>query len=256
MPGLPQYAPIRSARSNREASGRGAARRGGAGPRASRSQGRALPLRYEPQLRGHLTDHQGVWHQAGGPCSLRPKRAALRRLLPLGILDPHEVTRRSLLLRPATCSGQDSQRGATSDRESPGRDPSWLSEAWGGLSGGCCLAQSGVARRLTDADVGYLAPSATQTVCDWAAEWMGFSAFTLKPKTVASYESLFKTRILPTFGADAVADIDGLMIRRWVAAMSGEGLSASRIKQAHSLLGQLFRSAVECGLLDHNPCDG
>src|SRR5215204_2185421 len=158
MPGLPQYAPIRSARSNREASGRGAARRGGAGPRASRSQGRALPLRYEPQLRGHLTDHQGVWHQAGGPCSLRPKRAALRRLLPLGILDPHEVTRRSLLLRPATCSGQDSQPGATSDRESPGRDPSWLSEAWGGLSGGCCLAQSGVARRLTDADVGYLAP--------------------------------------------------------------------------------------------------
>jgi integrase len=46
------------------------------------------------------------------------------------------------------------------------------------------------------------------------------------------------------------------MIRRWVAAMSGGGLSASRIRQAHSLLKQLFGSAMECGLIDYNPCEG
>ena len=38
-----------------------------------------------------------------------------------------------------------------------------------------------------------------QTLSDWAIEWMGFSAFTLKASTVASYKSLLKTRILPTF---------------------------------------------------------
>lgn len=96
----------------------------------------------------------------------------------------------------------------------------------------------------------------TPTLSDWAAEWMGFSSFTLKPKTVASYESLLKTRILPIFGATTLTELDGLMIRHWVAAMSAEGLSPSRIKQAHSLLRQLFRSAVECGQVSHNPCDG
>jgi integrase len=96
----------------------------------------------------------------------------------------------------------------------------------------------------------------SQTLSDWAIEWMGFSAFTLKASTVASYKSLLKTRILPTFGGAGLTDIDGLTIRRWVAEMSGAGLSASRIQQAHRLLGQLFSSAMECGFVDHNPCAG
>jgi integrase len=85
---------------------------------------------------------------------------------------------------------------------------------------------------------------------------MGFSAITLKPTTVASYESLLRTRILPTFGAAGLSDIDGLTIRRWIAEMGREGLSASRIQQAHRLLGQLFRSAMECGFISYNPCAG
>jgi len=97
---------------------------------------------------------------------------------------------------------------------------------------------------------------AVPTLGGWTAEWTGFSSFALKPKTVATYQSLLRTRILPTFGALPLGDVDGLMIRRWIADMSGAGLSASRIQQAHRLLSQLFRSAIECGLVERNPCAG
>jgi integrase len=85
---------------------------------------------------------------------------------------------------------------------------------------------------------------------------MAFSSFAVKPTTVASYQSLLRSRILPTFGDLPLGDVDGLMVRRWISQMSGAGLSASRIQQAHRLLSQLFRSAVECRLLDHDPCVG
>jgi integrase len=93
-------------------------------------------------------------------------------------------------------------------------------------------------------------------VGEWAIEWMGFSSFTVKPTTVASYQSLLRSLILPTFGDLPLGDVDGLMVRRWISEMSGAGLSASRIRQAHRLLSQLFRSGVECRLIDLDPCTG
>jgi hypothetical protein len=40
-----------------------------------------------------------------------------------------------------------------------------------------------------------------QTVIrEWAIEWMRFSSIALKPTTIASYQSLLRSRILPTFG--------------------------------------------------------
>ena len=90
----------------------------------------------------------------------------------------------------------------------------------------------------------------------WASEWMAFSSLAVKPTTVASYQSLLRSRILPTFGDIPLGDVDSLMVRRWISEMNAAGLSASRIQQAHRLLGQLFRSAVECRLVDNDPCIG
>ena len=89
----------------------------------------------------------------------------------------------------------------------------------------------------------------------WATEWLGFSVH-LKPKTRLGYESLLRTRVLPTFGSLDLREIDGLEIRRWVAEMHAEGLSASRVKQSYRLLRQLLSSAVDCGLLDRDPSHG
>ena len=89
----------------------------------------------------------------------------------------------------------------------------------------------------------------------WSKEWLGFSVH-LKPKTQIGYESLLRTRILPVFGACELVAIDGLAIRRWVAEMHANGLSASRIKQSYRLLSQILASAVDCGLLEHDPSRG
>jgi integrase len=99
-------------------------------------------------------------------------------------------------------------------------------------------------------------PRDSLAVREWASEWMAFSSFAVKPTTVASYESLLRSRILPAFGDLPLGDVDGLMVRRWISEMSEAGLSASRIQQAHRLLSQLFRSAVECRLSDLDPCAG
>src|SRR2546423_522715 len=80
----------------------------------------------------------------------------------------------------------------------------------------------------------------------WSGEWLGFSVH-LKPKTFIGYQSLLRTRILPTFGTLPLDAIDGLAIRRWIAEMHGESLSASRIKQSYRLLRQILSSAVDCG---------
>ena len=89
----------------------------------------------------------------------------------------------------------------------------------------------------------------------WSREYLAFSVH-LKPKTRVGYESLLKTRILPTFGALPLNGIEGLAIRRWVADMHGQGLSASRIQQSYRLLSQMLTSAIECGVLGRNPSLG
>ena len=89
------------------------------------------------------------------------------------------------------------------------------------------------------------------------AEWMQFSSFAVKPTTVGSYQSFLRSRILPKFGDIPVGGVDRLMVRRWISEMSREGLRGCFARTAaHRLLNYLFRSAVECRLLDHNPCAG
>jgi integrase len=101
-----------------------------------------------------------------------------------------------------------------------------------------------------------LARAHLRTLAEWADEWASFSFITLKPGTAALYGGLLRSRILPTFGDLPLSDIDGLMVRHWIAAMNSEGLSPSRIRQAHILLSQIYSAAVECGLAKTNPCVG
>src|SRR3954465_13754600 len=101
-----------------------------------------------------------------------------------------------------------------------------------------------------------LARAQVRTLAEWADEWASFSFITLKPGTAALYRGLLRSRILPEFGELRLGDIDGLSVRHWIASMSSDGLSPSRIRQAHILLRQIFSAAVECGLTTKNPCVG
>jgi len=72
------------------------------------------------------------------------------------------------------------------------------------------------------------------TVSEWGARWLESVRPSLKPKTFASYVSLFRTQIEPRFGAMALATVRPISVSEWVADMHSRGLSASRIRQAHS----------------------
>jgi hypothetical protein len=86
----------------------------------------------------------------------------------------------------------------------------------------------------------------------WAVRYLRSLAH-LKPKTRASYESLVRTTILPTFEVVPLAAIRPSMIREWVAGLLASGLSASRVRQSYHLLGAMLAAAVADGMLASSP---
>ena len=95
----------------------------------------------------------------------------------------------------------------------------------------------------------------TTLYVDWAQIWFDTKTH-LKPKTLEGYESLLNSRILPRFGAAKLKDIRAIDIEQWIAAMHKEGISASRIRQAHSLLSSTLSAAVRSKMLGNNPAAG
>src|SRR5438309_2002606 len=94
-----------------------------------------------------------------------------------------------------------------------------------------------------------------QTLEQWAEDFIA-TKVDLRPKTRAGYRSLLDTRIIPALGAMQIARIRPLDIRKWLATMAAEGLSASRRRQALGLLGQIMTAAVANGVIVASPCAG
>lgn len=95
-----------------------------------------------------------------------------------------------------------------------------------------------------------------ELVVDRAAGWLNSVAPTLKPKTVASYESLLRSRVIPALGRRPLAGIRPSEIQTWVGEMQSQGLSASRIRQAYVVLRQVLEAAVNDGVIGRNPAVG
>ena len=91
------------------------------------------------------------------------------------------------------------------------------------------------------------------TLEDWAE--LVLSGLHLKPKTVETYASLLRSRILPEFGGRQLQTIQRQDVRGWVAAMSAE-VSPRRTRNAHALLSRLLHEAVLDGRLLTNPAEG
>jgi len=95
-----------------------------------------------------------------------------------------------------------------------------------------------------------------QTVGVYANRWLDSVRGTLKPKTVASYESLIRSRIVPALGTRRLANLRPSDVQRWVGDMQAAGLSASRIRQAHVCLKQVLDAALRDGALGRNAASG
>jgi integrase len=102
----------------------------------------------------------------------------------------------------------------------------------------------------------WVAPERSRvTVGEWAAEWMAGRVH-LKPTTVASYESLLRTRILPRWESVPLASITNAEVVAWVADLRSEDLSPSRTRQAYHVLSAMLDAAVRDRRLPSNPAAG
>lgn len=89
---------------------------------------------------------------------------------------------------------------------------------------------------------------------DWAETWLA-GLHSVKPKTLAGYESLLRSRVLPEFRDTELRRISTSAVRAWVASMVDEGLSPARTRQALQVLHASLDVAVEDGLIARNPTD-
>jgi hypothetical protein len=59
--------------------------------------------------------------------------------------------------------------------------------------------------------------------------------------------------VLPAFVDRAVASLDTLAVRGWLAGLVSKGLSPSRAKHAHYILFAVLEAAIQVGALVRNP---
>jgi integrase len=96
-----------------------------------------------------------------------------------------------------------------------------------------------------------------------AERWISTKA-TRAPKTVAGYRSLLDTVVLPRWRDVPLRDVRFDDLQVWIAGLSvegsvrfqGKGLSASRVRQTHQLVGAVLKFAVKAKHLAANPADG
>lgn len=78
----------------------------------------------------------------------------------------------------------------------------------------------------------------------------------LKPKTIASYDSLWACMVEPAWGNHSIVGITRSAVKGWISeskSITGKTVSPSRMKQAYVLLKLLLDHAVEMTLISRNP---
>lgn len=96
-----------------------------------------------------------------------------------------------------------------------------------------------------------------------AERWIATKA-TRSPKTVAGYRSILDTIVLPKWRDVPLRDVRYDDLQVWITGLSadgsvrfeGTGLSASRVRQTHQLVGAVLKFAVRAKHLPANPADG
>jgi integrase len=110
----------------------------------------------------------------------------------------------------------------------------------------------------------FVDPRAGRTrLSEWARHWLEgvrpdpeTGEGPIKPKTFASYESLLRSRVLPALGRRQLASLKPSDVQIWINKMQAEGLSASRVRQAHVLLKQMLDAALRDRVLGTNAALG
>ena len=88
---------------------------------------------------------------------------------------------------------------------------------------------------------------------EWAGRWQETTT-NLRPNTRALHGYLLRRFLLPAFADTALADLDLMAVRSWLAGLEREAVSPNTVAKAYRLLARIMDTAVEAGLIVRNPC--
>lgn len=101
----------------------------------------------------------------------------------------------------------------------------------------------------------YVDPARSRmTVAEWSHKWLDTKT-NLKATTRRDYESLLHAHIRPRWGHLALAEVQHEDVTTWLAELTAQGLSASRVRAAHVTLSQMLKLAVRSGRLARNAAE-
>lgn len=98
---------------------------------------------------------------------------------------------------------------------------------------------------------GRLPDAGKLTLSEYAKDWL--EQATLRPGTLADYESLARCHVLPHLGDVKVSKLQPLHLARLYATLRKAGVGARRVQMAHRLLHKLLNDARRYGLIPNNP---
>jgi hypothetical protein len=102
----------------------------------------------------------------------------------------------------------------------------------------------------------YVAPKAGEvTVAAVYASWSSLQGH-ISPKTSATRNSAWTSRVKPHWGDVAVMDVKTSAVKAWVAKMISDGVGAPGIENAFGVLRQVLGASVEDRRIPRNPCEG
>jgi integrase len=92
---------------------------------------------------------------------------------------------------------------------------------------------------------------ARTTVGEWCDVWL--AGYGRRKSTVRQAE-VHIARIKAAFGPMQLGQVRPSMVRTWCAQLAAEGLAESYVYALHSRLAQLYRDAIDDGLVAKSPC--
>lgn len=101
----------------------------------------------------------------------------------------------------------------------------------------------------------YQTPHRT-TVAEWLTEWLEvFCASSIKPLTLASYDSAIRNHLIPHLGAIRLQELRGTHVQRMINDLTEKGLSPKTIRNITTILHRALATAMKQGLTQINACD-
>jgi integrase len=107
--------------------------------------------------------------------------------------------------------------------------------------------------RSTSTSLSILSSGDPLCIAIYGAQAIKNGAYLRKSGTNDKYNYVFRSRIVPVFGALRVDEVKPSHVREWQSNLANEGLSTSTIKQYRSILNASFTAAIADEIVDRNP---